>query len=252
MGGAGFAIIFVAAFVGCAIWSTIYLTFAAHYFLVTIIDSSSGNDEVHFPSEAIIEWWWKPFFCLWVLGFFVISSLIVLLPVLMVEPRVYLIAVALLVWLLFPLGLMSALFTSNWCFFLHPVLIWRMLKHYGAFAYVNVITLMSAALCGGLLYATFVHGFIWALPAAFMVPTVILFYARHWGRFAWLSINFAPRKSKLFSEYVDTTRDPKQARDRIPQIAVEEVDETAEGIREGLPPQQAIQTGMPRGLDGVV
>src|ERR1019366_3571718 len=226
--------------------------FAAHYFITTIIESGSGNDEVHYPSEAIIAWWWKPIFCLWILGFFVISGSIILTPIFLWQPQVYLVVLALWVWLLFPLGLLSALFTSNWFFFLHPILVGRMLKHYGAFAYVHVITLISVSLCGGLVIAALMHNFIWALPAAFMVPTAILFYARHWGRFAWLSINFAPRKTKPFSEYVDTTRDPKQARDRIPQIAVEEVDETAEGIREGLPPQQAIQTGMPRGLDGVV
>ena len=69
MAAAGFIIIFVVAFVGCCMWSMIYLTFAAHYFLVTIIDSASGNDEVHYPNEAIIDWWWKPFFCIWILGF---------------------------------------------------------------------------------------------------------------------------------------------------------------------------------------
>ena len=246
----GSAIVFVLSLASCAICTLFFVTFAAHYFLTTIIESGSGNDEVHYPSEGIIEWWWKPIFCLWILGFFVISGSILLTPIFLWQPQIYLVALALWVWLLFPLGLLSALFTSNWCFFLHPILVGRMLKHNGAFAYVHVITLISVSLCGGLVFAALTQSFLWALPAAFMVPTAILFYARHWGRFAWLSINYAPRKSKPHSEYVDTTKD------EIPEMAVQEIDEAAEGVRAGLPPTfsqpHGIQTGMPGGLHGVV
>ena len=52
MAGAGFVIIFVVAFAGCAIWTMIYLTFAAHYFLTTIVDSSAGIDEVEFAGDV--------------------------------------------------------------------------------------------------------------------------------------------------------------------------------------------------------
>ena len=32
--------------------------------------------------------------------------------------------------------------------------------------------------------------------AAFALPTVLLLYARHWGRLAWLSLNYLPRQGK--------------------------------------------------------
>jgi hypothetical protein len=97
--------------------------------------------------------------------------------------------------------------------------------------------------------ATFRFGFWWALPAAIVVPGAILFYARQWGRFAWLSLNFAPRvKKRPRVQYA-------QAEDEnVPELAVQEVDEAAEGMREGLPPAfpHGIQTGMPGVPEAVV
>jgi hypothetical protein len=260
MGGAGSVILFVCFFVGCAVWSMIYLTFAAHYFLATIIDSSSGQDEVHYPNEGVIDWWWKPLLCLWILGFWVITGSVLLTPLLAFSPTAYLACLGLLLWFMYPPSLMSALFTSNWLFFLHPVVLWRMLKHYGAFAYVHVITLLSVSVCVGLLAAMFTQSFVWALPAAFVIPTAQFFYARNWGRFAWLSLNFAPRQQKVpRSPY----RDPPDAKapfdpqpEKIPEMAVREVDEASQGIHVGLPPTyphpHGIQAGVPASPDGII
>ena len=127
MAGAGFVIIFVVAFVGCAIWSMIFLTFAAHYFLTTIIDSSGGHDEVQYPSEAVTDWWWKPIFCTWILGVFVIPVLMVLAPFLAKQPVALFACLGLTLWVLYPIGLLSALYSQNWLLFLHPwsIRFWR-------------------------------------------------------------------------------------------------------------------------------
>jgi hypothetical protein len=231
MAAAGPAILLVAFSVGLGVWSLIYVTFASHYFLCTIIDSTSGNDEVHYPGESIIDWWWKPILCGWVLSFCVLSGAVLMSP-LAFFPLAFGIALAAWVWFLFPLAILSVLFTSNWCFFLHPTLVWRILKHSGPLAYVHLITSISAAICVGLLMASLTHNFLWALPAALMMPTALLFYARHWGRLAWVSVHFVPRKKTSGAEYVDTTEDP----DDIPEMAVQEVEE---GMREGLPPTYA-------------
>ena len=243
MAGAGFVIIFVVAFVGCVIWSLIFLTIAAHYFLTTIIDSSGGHDEVEYPSEAILDWWWKPIFCGWVLGVYVI-------PVAAGASRRFwpgnpwrlVICLGLALWILYPIGILSALYTQNWLFVLHPGIVWRMLRHYGAFAYVHLITLLSAAhlrlpSCSRYSQARF----LWALPATFLVPTTLLFYARNWGRFAWLSLNFLPRPKK------NRFAAKKWAEDGVPVMDVEEVDLHAEAIREGMPTGSghAFQSGVP-------
>src|SRR6516165_10091295 len=171
MGG---AIIFVCAFVACTICSMIYLLFASHYFLVTVIESSTGHDEVNYPKESIIDWWWKPLFCLWILGFWVFTLSILLAPLLALNTKAYGTALGLFIWFLYPLGVLSAQFTTNWLFFVHPALLWRMLKHYGAFAYVHLVTLLAAAACVGLLQAAFTHRLLWFLAAAIVVPGAIL------------------------------------------------------------------------------
>ena len=229
MAGSGFVIVFVAAFAGCTIWSLLYLTCASHYFLTIIIDSSAGNDEVQFPSETIVEWWWKPIFCLWVLGIWLVPATVILAPLGALSPEAFAVVLVLLLWFLYPLSLLSALYTQNWFFFLHPIIIWRMLRHYGAFAYVHLLTLLSASVAAGLLIAAFKHSFLWALPAAFVVPTAILFYARHWGRFAWLSLNFRPYKPQR------RRRPSATPDDDAPEMPVQVVDAASEGIRAGLP-----------------
>jgi hypothetical protein len=241
MAGAGSVIIFVIALAGCAIWSAIYLTFAAHYFLTTIIDSSGGHDEVHYPSEAVIDWWWKPLFCTWVLGVFIVPVVMVLATFLARQPLAFFICLALALWVLYPIGLLSALYTQNWLLVLHPGIAGRMLRHFGAFAYVHLITLLSASICAAVLFKVFTGSFLWALPAALLVPTTLLFYARNWGRFAWLSLNFLPRKKK------DPFASQKASEDCVPVMDVQEVDPHAEAIREGVPTGSghAFQSGAP-------
>ena len=253
MRGEGFVIIFVCAFVGCAVWSMLFLTFASHYFLATIIDSSAGHDEVHYPSEGVVDWWWKPLFCLWVLFLWFIISAALMLPFTAISAQAYFISVGVFIWLMYPLGILSALYTSNWLFFLHPVILWRMLTHYSALLYVYFITSLVAAVCGGLLFGTFVHSFAWAAPTAFILPGALLCYGRQWGRFAWLSLNFAPRvKRRPRSEYAESANQ-STADDEAPERAAQEVEE---GMRAGLPPAYShphgIQTGMPGSPDGIV
>ncbi len=254
MAGAGFIIIFVVAFAGCAIWTTIYLTCAAHYFLTTIVDSSAGIDEVEFSGDVgITEWWWKPFLCLWVLGIWVVPVSLVLLPFLAHYPEAYAICWTGLLWLIFPVSLMSALYTQSWIFLVHPIMLWRMLRHYLALVYVHLMTLTAFAACILLVVLAMTHSFLWAGLAAFAIPTAILFYARHWGRFAWLSLNFLPRRKK--SPYMEQAMpEPlRQEEEDAPPMHVEEVGPAEEGVRAGLPPAYpgAIQANNPGGPNSV-
>src|SRR6266852_1047444 len=102
MEGSGQVILLVVFGVGLMIWSLIYFPFVAHYFLCTIIDSTSGNDEVHYPSESFIDWWWKPILCGWVLSFCVLSGAILMSP-LAFSPLAFGIGLTAWVWFLFPL-----------------------------------------------------------------------------------------------------------------------------------------------------
>ena len=228
--------LFIVLAAPCVFWSLLYFTCAAHYFLTTIIDSSAGADEVHYPSEPFVDWWWKPLFCFWVLAVWLIPATVILAPLGALSPEAFAITLGVLLWLVYPLSLLSALYTQNWFFFLHPIILWRMLRHYGAFTYVHLLTLLSAAVPAGLLIAAFKHNLLWALPAAFVIPAAMLFYARHWGRFAWLSLNFQPYTPQRRRRPLAAPGDDE------PEMPARDVDTASEGIREGLP------SGYPHGI----
>src|SRR5437762_2327362 len=58
---------------------TLYLAvYFAHCFLVVVIDSAAGIDEIRWPSESFSDWFTKPIYVLWVL-----------LPILFVATMVY-------------------------------------------------------------------------------------------------------------------------------------------------------------------
>jgi hypothetical protein len=234
--------------------TALFLLFASHYYLVTLIDSSAGHEEVQFPSESVLDWWWKPILCLWVLAFWALGGGVLLSPLVLIQPEIFLVAWVLLLVLAYPLSLVSVLHTQNWLFVVHPLLLWRMLRHARAFAYVQLVTLLTMAACAGLLFVTLRYGLYWVIPSVIVIPAGLLFCARTWGRFTWLAVNFAPRKAKpARSEYMNPIEaDPRS--ERVPTVDVEELDEPADGVREGLPPgySHAIQAGIPASPDGVV
>jgi hypothetical protein len=265
MAGAGHVIMFVVSMVGCGIWTTIYLTFASHYLITTITESSAGNDEVQYPGEGILEWWWKPFFCIWILSIWAIPVAILATPLLAADSIAFVIGAAVLITLIYPLSLLSALYAQNWMMFMHPQVIWRMLRHFGAFGYVYLITSILLAACVGLLIAAFGHSFVWAVPAAFVIPTVFLLYARHWGRFSYLALNFDPGSTEEEPRKKRTRkREPEESVDTLPPAPVEpnaeplplegETEENPEAVSAGLPPAHptAIQPGVPATPDGIV
>ena len=108
MGGAGSVIMFVVSLVGWTIVTLVFLLFAAHYFLATIIDSTAGCDEVTFDSDTVLDRWWKPIFCFWVLAFWVVPIAVLLAPLMIRLPEVAAILLVAILWFLFPLGIISA------------------------------------------------------------------------------------------------------------------------------------------------
>jgi hypothetical protein len=241
------AIFFICTLVCWAVWSMIYVFYASHYFLTTLTDSSSGQAEVYYPREGFTDWWWKPILCGWVLLVWLIPATLLLSPLLALSPLAFLIVWSLVLWFAFPMSLASVLYGQNWLVPLHRGVIGRMLHHGGAFVYVH---LMTFAMCAGSLYMV-VRGmtdFVWLIPAIVLVPAVQLLYARHWGRFAWLSLNFLPRQAKKgrsslaekkralrsFDEAEESTQEA------IPEMPAEEVEAmAADAFREGLPPNPA-------------
>ena len=196
VGGALMGIVFVCTLVCWVLWTVMYSIFAAHYFLTTLTDSSSGQDEVQFPREAIFDWWWKPLLCAWILLVWLIPSMLLFSPLAFVSTEAYLITWGLFLWFVFPMSLSCNLYAQNWLVFLHGGVLSRMLRHFGPFIYVHVLTFALFACCIWLIKQMLTDAFWWVVPAVVLIPATLLLYARHWGRFAWLSLNFLPGRSK--------------------------------------------------------
>lgn len=243
MGGGLIAIVFVCTLVVFAIWSGIYSLYACHYFLTTLTDSSSGLDEVQYPKEGLTDWWWKPILCIWAMIVWIVPISALLTPLLILSPTAYAITLFTILWFLYPLTLASMMYSQNWLHFIHFEVLKRMFGHIGAFLYVHIITFVLFATAFWLVQRGMTDSVGWLIAAIVMVPTAILLYARHWGRFAWLSLNYLPRhqnkprapKSKRSADFVqDPWGDPP------PQDAAE-ADGPADAIREGEPPVKGAQ-----------
>lgn len=190
------AIFFVCTLVLFAISTLIYSIFVAHYMLTTLSDASSGQDEAQFPSESIFDWWWKPILFGWVLLMWLIPVTLLLTPIVFASPETFWIIWTLVLWILYPLSLASALYTQNWLQVIHFGLIGRMFHHFPAMIYTYVITFIVFAGTLWIVGRALMDSLLWMIPAVVCVPAMFLLYARHWGRFAWLSLNHLPRYAR--------------------------------------------------------
>ena len=252
MAGAGNVILFVVFFVGCVIWSGIYLTFASHYFLTTLTESSAGNDEVSFPSEGILDGWWKPLLMLWVLAAWVVPLGIVTGPLLAASPIAFGIVFGLLFLLIYPLSLFSVLYAQNWFMLLHPQVIGRLLRHTLAFVYVYLVTLILLTSAGTMLALMLGMSFLWMLPATLAIATTLLLYARHWGRLSWLALNFRAgpkrKKKRESTSPAPTSREQPASEgvDDVPEVDVETV-EDAPALYAAVPLEESLPETIPLG-----
>jgi hypothetical protein len=196
VGGALTAIFFILTLVCWAIWTALLSLFIAHYTLTILSDSSSGHEEVQYPDESFFDWWWKPPLFAWVLLMFLVPSAIILSPLGAFSAEAFSIVWLLVIWCLYPLGLACVLYTGNWLRIVHFSVLGRMFLHLPALAYVYVVTLAVFAGAIWLTVKTFTDSLLWGIPAIICVPMAFLLFARHWGRFAWLSLNHLPRYAR--------------------------------------------------------
>src|SRR5437016_204165 len=118
VGGTTNVIFLVCSIAGLTMTTFFYALFASHYFLVTVIDSTAGQDEVQYPEgETIVDWWWKPILCAWLVALWVIPGVVIIFPFLFHSTQSFLICLGLVLWFAFPLGVISTLYTQNWFFF---------------------------------------------------------------------------------------------------------------------------------------
>lgn len=208
MGGAGLAIIFVCALVGCGLLSLTLLLYLGHYYLHVLADASAGTTAVRRPDESLLGAWHGPVLCLALLGFWSVNGGLILGPLFFVHSfEAFLVFLPTFLWIVYPISLLGILAASNWFAVLYLPVLARLARHAGALLLVYLMTLPFGAAALGLYAAAVWYGDVWwVVGAALMLPLAALVHARAWGRLAWLALN---------------ARAPSRAKERSVALAVE-------------------------------
>jgi hypothetical protein len=183
----------VTALAGLGIFGLIWTTYASHCFLTVLTESSIGDAEVRWSDESILDWWWKPLYCLGMLIFWTSVTGIFVSALILVSPWIFAAAFGLIIWYAFPVGLLCVMDARSSVAVVHLPLLVRLASHLPTVLLVGLITLLPASVAGGLFVGLLLHSIFWALPAALVLPPVLFFYSRCWGRLAWMLLNIKPR-----------------------------------------------------------
>ena len=184
-----------------AIAGPLWLGYVSHALLVIITESSLGDPEVRWPDESVMDWWWKPLYCVGMLSFWLTGGAAFLGWLVLVSPWAFGIVAGVFVWYAYPIGMLCVMDAQNSMAVVYLPLIVRLLRRPGTVLLVGLATLPLGVGVAGLLFLAFRHSTIWVVALAFVVPVTVLLYAHSWGRLAWMVLNakrrrLAPRMSR--------------------------------------------------------
>jgi hypothetical protein len=225
---AGFAaaLIFIVLLMADVILGLFVICYAGHCFLVVMQDTAAGNDEVTWPDEPLQDWLLR--------GLYMVGMVAIwLAPIGILRGSLHSHAVAddvtlvllgvgaALVWLMFPISLLSSLSGSSRLFLLRGAVLRQLARIPGA---LLVFYFMSALLFAGwltLIYFSLI-GRSWLVLAlaAIAGPAVLLIYARLLGRISWILSQLRPLKRKA-----------KEAGSPIPGVEIDAHDPWAAPVR---------------------
>jgi hypothetical protein len=194
------AIFFVATLVAVGILGLLWLLYVSHCFLTVLTESSVGDAEIRWSDETFLDWWWEPVYCLGLLAFWLPIAGVLMAFFILLNPWVYAVAVGFFLWYAYPVGLICAMDARSKVAIVHLPLFLRLFGHIPTVLLVGLITLLPATLVFGSLAGLLLNSMWWGVPAALLLPPALFFYARCWGRLAWLVLNFKPRTPKASRE----------------------------------------------------
>jgi len=202
VGAAGNAILFIFSLIGLVIMTVYALAWAGHCYLVVVQGTAAGSDRVGWPDEPIFDWI--------VRGLFPTSLVVVLLGGAAIlaralgpsflpnqpELRFLLLAVP-MVWLLFPVAMLSSL-ASNAGFSIFSFrLLWRLVQLGPALPLFYLVTAVLVPAAAALLSVGLLTRAWYVLPIAVVFAgAVLLLHARFLGRIGWMlsQLDFRSRK----------------------------------------------------------
>ena len=195
VGAAGYSILAITSTAGLAIFSFLFFTYAAHCFLTIVIDSGCGIDEIRWPHEGIFDWLLKPVYCFWLLIGWTVGFGVVLLPFFLRDPAMYVLVLGSILFVIYPLTLLSSLSAKSWVALLHRPFLVRVARWPTSYLVVLALALPPVALIAAVIVTTAGVSMWFIFLAIPFVPPAILFYARLVGRYAWL-VTHTPRPKK--------------------------------------------------------
>jgi len=189
---AGQGIFFVLLLVAGVIVGTYVAAYAANCFLTVAEGTAAGDDAVKWPDEPFVDWLWKFIYFAWLVGVLLMPTLLMGRWLLAATTtgftaRAGTVAGAGVLWLVFPISLLSSMSASSPWYVLSPALLPRLAKRLGSLVafYLSSAAVLVAAL--GALYLLLVSQLIVLVPlAALILSGLWLIYARLFGRLAHL------------------------------------------------------------------
>jgi hypothetical protein len=190
LGAIGSLLVFFFATMGVVIIGLYYLAYAAHCFLVILEGTAAGDDAVVWPDEPMFDWLWKLFYlaslvAVWFAPAWLFIDVLLGRALRMPVPPAYAVLLCVL-WLLFPISLLSSLSANLRWMILRPALLGQLARHgvaaVGFFAMTGILVLVVAAVGYFALFRLPVVVPVAAMGAA----TGVLVYARLLGRLGWV------------------------------------------------------------------
>jgi len=182
------AVLFVLLLVVTVIVGLVVGAYAGHCFLLIVQETAAGNNEIGWPDEPFQDWLWKFPYLVWLSGIWILPAVLLLRvlnpPVPAVTPGLWFVVVCVFIlWLLFPVSLLSSLSASSRWVVFSPSLLPRLVKLAPVMLYFYGVSGVLLVLGGAAFYAVLGLGWGELLPvAAALGSTVLFIYARLLGR----------------------------------------------------------------------
>jgi hypothetical protein len=236
-------LIFIIVAVAQVVVSFIVFSYAAYSFLETLVGTASGDDEVIWPGDPLPDWIWKLWYMLWIVGIWAVPVYFLLGLFHRLTPAQFAVVLSALLWLIFPMSLLSSLSGPSRWLILRRSVVRSLLKYSGTLALFYAVTGVIFVVAGGAGYlALFGELIYWVPVAAACSAIAFLLYARLLGRMALLiSLNPAGVSGG------DHPDQPEEAADGLPSQP--EVD-ASEAAQPAAVEPQAVPVTVPTQLDG--
>ncbi len=203
IGAAGALIFFFSILVALILSGLVVFGYAAYSLLVVLVNTAAGNDEVRWPGDTFMETVWQFWYLLWLVAVWAV-------PVILITGSLHasgMLAAAILgvvLWLTFPLTLLSSLSASTRWVIYRPAMVGLFARHANLLLGFYIISGILGTACFALLYAGIQVSFLVLPLASFAAAVSWLIYGRLLGRVghvvSWVSGKKRKKKARALQD----------------------------------------------------